>query len=122
MDPTEKIVKAAAEEINRGIADDMEPEEIAERAIKKMEDIIAELEKKEEESKEFELSLKGKVGDVLSERAVIKGNSKAIARAMKKLLHATAMILGEYDPVHAESIVNAIALEVSGRLLNKAKK
>ena len=83
MDPTEKIIKAA-EEINRGIADDMEPEIIAERAIKKMEDIIAEMEKKEEESKEFELSLKGKVGDVLSERAVIKGNSKAIARAMEE--------------------------------------
>ena len=90
--------------------------------IKKMEDIIEEIEKKEEESKEFELSLKGKEGDVLSERAVIKGNSRAIARAMKKLLHATALRLGGYDPVHAAYIVNAIALEVSGKLLKKAKK
>lgn len=122
MDPTEKIAKAAAEEILQRIADDAEPDEIAERTIKKMEDIIAEIEKKEEESKEFELSLKGRAGDVLSEKAVIKGNSKAIARAMKKLLHATALRLGKYDPVQAAAIVNAIALEVSGRLLNKAKK
>lgn len=118
----EELVKIAAEEILQGIEDDVEPEEIADKAIKKMEDIIAEIEKKEEESKEFELSLKGKAGDVLSERTVIKGNSRAIARAMKKLLHATALRLGKYDPIQAAVIVNAITLEVSGSLLKKEKK
>ena len=122
MGPKEALIRAAVEEIVQGIENDEETDEIAEKAVKKMEYIILELEKKEEESGVYEISIQGRLGDILSQKAVIEGSSRALSGAIRKILQATALKLGKYDPLQAAFVVQRISNDVTMNLLKLTKK